>query len=161
MPSRWSFLKTILVLAQFFSLAVLPACADEQNPQLRPGLSSTNAAPSVRRNRIRKSRGAANAMARYHWLDKAARANPQLIESITDFHSAAMILAKHPRLGEIAEADHYLCRRLTRWKSVARALAVNPQADRVIALDPEGIYRAVKQDRQLAKFSLEIRCFTT
>ncbi len=58
---------------------------------------------------------------------------------------------KHPRLGEIAEADHYLCRRLTRWKDVARKLAVNPQADRVIALDPEGIYRAIKNDRRLPK----------
>lgn len=129
----------------------MAALAEDENPQLRPGLSSTNAARTVRPNRYRKDRGAANAMARYHLLDKAARANPQLIESVTDFHSAAMILAKHPRLGEIAEADHYLCRRLTRWKSVARALAVNPQADRVIALDPEGIYSAVKKDRQLAK----------
>lgn len=90
-------------------------------------------------------------MASYHWLDRAAQANPQLIESITDYHSAALILVKHPRLGDIAEADHYLCRRLTRWKDVARKLAVSPQADRVIACDPEGIYRAVKNDRSVAK----------
>jgi hypothetical protein len=62
-----------------------------------------------------------------------------------------MLLAKHPRLGQIAEADHYLCRRLTRWKDVARKLVANPQADKVIALDPEGIYRAVKKDRRIAR----------
>lgn len=120
-------------------------------PQLRPGLNSKNSAKTITPNRIRRDRGTANTMARYHWLDRAAQADPQLIESITEYHFSAMLLAKHPRLGEIAEADHYLCRRLTRWKDVSRALASNPHADRVIALDPEGIYRAIKNDRRLPK----------
>lgn len=120
-------------------------------PQLRPGLNSKSSAKTITPNRIRRDRGTANTMARYHWLDRAAQADPQLIESITEYHSSAMLLAKHPRLGEIAEADHYLCRRLTRWKDVSRALATNPHADRVIALDPEGIYRAIKNDRRLPK----------
>lgn len=152
MLSRWKISGSILfvVLACFtVDSALFPAFADD--PQLRPGLSSSQGTKAIRPNRMRRDRQSANAMARYHWLDKAAMADPQLIESITDFHSASMILAKHPRLGEIAEADHYLCRRLTRWKSVARALAVSPQADKVIGLDPEGIYRAVKRDRRVAK----------
>lgn len=152
MHSRWPISRSYLFSALtvlWLHWAILPVCADD--PQLRPGLSGSQGTKSIRPNRLRHDRKAANAMARYHWIDKAALADPQLIESITDFHSAAMILAKHPRLGEIAEADHYLCRRLTRWKSVARTLAVNPQADKVIALDPEGIYRAVKNDLRLAK----------
>ena len=148
--SKSSFFKAMLIVAPTFMACALAGLADD-NPQLRPGLDSDNTAKSTRPNRIRKDRGAANAMARYHWLDRAALANPQLIESITDFHSASMILAKHKRLGEIAEADHYLCRRLTRWKDVARKLAVNPDCDKVIARDPEGIYRAIKNDRSLAK----------
>lgn len=142
--------KAVLILAPTFIFCTLGGLADD-NPQLRPGLGNNNTAKSIKPNRIRKDRSAANSMARYHWLDRAALANPQLIESITDFHSASMILAKHPRLGEIAEADHYLCRRMTRWKDVARKLAVNPDCDKVIARDPEGIYRAIKKDRGLAR----------
>ena len=149
MHSRWTIQGSLLIAVLSFHWAIYPGYADD--PQLRPGMSSTQGTKSIRPDRLRHDRKAANAMARYHWLDKAAQADPHLIESITDFHSAAMILAKHPRLGEIAEADHYLCRRLTRWKSVARTLASNPQADRVISLDPEGIYRAIKNDRRLAK----------
>jgi hypothetical protein len=152
MPSRWSFTYTMSVVAAIFLTACLPAFADD-GPALRPGLGahSSDSTKSISPNRVRRDRSAANSMARYHWLDRAAQANPQLIESITDYHSAAMLLAKHPRLGQIAEADHYLCRRLTRWKNVARKLVDNPQADKVIALDPEGIYRAIKNDRSLAK----------
>lgn len=143
--------RLLLVGCLFFAIACQASLAEDANPQLRPSLTSDSKSKSIRPNRIRKDRRSANAIARNHWLDKAAQGNPQLIESITDFHSAAMIIAKHPRVGDIAEADHYLCRRLTRWKNVARALALNPQADRVIALDPQGIYTAVKKDRQLAR----------
>jgi len=149
MHSRWTIPGSLLIAGLAFFSGILPCSADD--PQLRPGLSGNDTTKSIRPNRIRRDRKTANMMARYHWLDKAALADPQLIESITDYHSAAMLIAKHPRLGDIAEADHYLCRRLTRWKDVARALAVSPQADRVITLDPEGIYRAVKRDRRLPK----------
>lgn len=90
-------------------------------------------------------------MARFHWLDKAAEADPELIESITYYHGPAKVLAGHPRLGEIAKSDHYLCRRLTKWKDVSRLLVVNPQADVVVQLDPEGIYRAIKRDKKTAR----------
>jgi len=90
-------------------------------------------------------------MAKYHWLDKAVEADPSLVESICHHYTAALILARHPRLGQIAQYDHYTCRRLTRWKTVARVLAKNGECAKVVALDPEGIYRAIKRDKRLVK----------
>ena len=90
-------------------------------------------------------------MAKSRWLNKSALAEPDIIAAICAHHGAARELAKNPRLGQIAEADHYLCRRLTKWKDVARQLASNSEADRVVALDPEGMYRAIKRDRVTAK----------
>ncbi|HEY9788586.1 MAG TPA: hypothetical protein V6D17_24575 [Candidatus Obscuribacterales bacterium] len=126
-----------------------PLIAQESQPALRPAVQQSSTA--IPAKRVRKDKSTACEMARYHWLDKACEANPQLVESITKHHKAAMILAKHPRLGDIAETDHYLCRRLTRWKDVSRELARNKEADRVVVLDPEGIYRAIKRDKQVAK----------
>src|SRR5689334_97956 len=115
--SRSSFFKAISLVTPVLFACASASFADvsssDPNTQLRPGLATNNSAKSIRPNRIRRDRSAAIAMAKYHWLDRAAMSNPDLIESITDFHAAAMLLAKHPRLGEIAEADHYLCRRLT------------------------------------------------
>lgn len=101
--------------------------------------------------RIRKDRKSARRIAKNHWLDKAALANPQIIEAITQYRSAAYILAKHPRLGAISDADHYLCRRLTKWKCVARRLAKQGQVWRVIDHDPEGIYQAIRRDRKIIR----------
>lgn len=102
-------------------------------------------------DRARKDGRVAKRLARYHWLDKLALAQPELIEAITNHKSAAEILARHPRIAEIAEADHYLCRRITKWKSAARILAGNTNCRNVISLDPEGIYRAVRRDRKIAR----------
>lgn len=93
----------------------------------------------------------AKKIARYPWLDKAAQANPELIEAVTWHHGAAKLLANHPRLGDIADGDHYLCRRLTRWRDVSYTLARNGQADRVIARDPEGMFRAISRWPGLGK----------
>lgn len=101
--------------------------------------------------RIRKDVYSAKKIAKYHWLDKVAAANPQIIEAITQHKDAAWKLAKHPRLGAISDADHYLCRRLTRWKKVARRLAKHGQVWRVIDHDPEGIYQAIRRDRKIIK----------
>lgn len=101
--------------------------------------------------RLRKDRKAAKRLANYHWLDKAADANPRIIEAITMHNSAAKILAKHPRLAEIAEADHYTCRRITKYKTAARVLARNGDIKEVAALDPEGLYVAIKRDRKIIK----------
>ena len=101
--------------------------------------------------RLRSDGNAAVKMARMHWLDKAAAANPGIVEAITAHKRAAKILARHPRLGDIAEADHYLCRRLTRWKSAARIMAANGEARRVVELDPAGIYFAIKRDKKIVR----------
>jgi hypothetical protein len=93
----------------------------------------------------------AKRLATYHWLDKAVQADPSLVESICRHYGAAKLLAGHPRLGEIAQYDHYTCRRLTRYKTCARILASSGECSKVIALDPEGIYRAIKRDRRIAK----------
>lgn len=140
-------------------LVAAPAgVAEDVKPSLRPAVqaaqsqsSSTTASATKRPRKKHKNKAAAYQMARTHWLDKAAEADPGLIESITYYHGPAKILARHPRLGEIAKSDHYLCRRLTRWKDVGRLLAVNPQADVVVQLDPEGIYRAIKRDKKTAR----------
>lgn len=101
--------------------------------------------------RMRRDGKTARKLARVHWLDKVAAANPRVIEAIANDKKAASILAQHPRLGAIADSDHYVCRRLTRWKSVARLLAENGQACHVILLDPAGFYEAVKRDRGIVR----------
>lgn len=100
---------------------------------------------------VRSDRRTAVQLAKYHWLDKVAASDPGIVAAITTHYTAALELAKHPRIGEIAEADHYLCRRLTKWKTVARRLAKNGEADKVVALDPEGMYRAIRRDRATAR----------
>lgn len=101
--------------------------------------------------RLRYDQKAAKRLAKYHWLDKVADANPRVIEAITDHKSAAKILAKHPRLSEIADADHYVCRRITKWKPAARELARNGEVKEVAMLDPEGIYSAIQRDRKIIR----------
>jgi hypothetical protein len=105
----------------------------------------------IKPDRIRRDGRTAMKMAHYHWLDKVVEGNPAVLEAIVSHRSAALALTKHPRLAQIAETDHYLCRRLTVWRSVSLSLAQNPEAYRVIVLDPEGIYRAIKRDRRVAR----------
>lgn len=101
--------------------------------------------------RLRFDGKAAKRLAKYHWLDKVAAANPRVVEAITDHKSAAKLLAKHPRLSEIADADHYVCRRITKWKSAARVLAANGEVKEVAMLDPEGIYSAIQRDKKIIR----------
>jgi hypothetical protein len=101
---------------------------------------------------IRKDRALAYKLARYRWLARAAEANPDLIIGITAWKGPSKTLAKHSHLGEIAQSDHYLCRRLAKWKGAGRAMARNGQADQVVALDPAGIYEAIKHDRRIARY---------
>ena len=90
-------------------------------------------------------------MARMRWLDKMVTADPGLVAAICSHAASARVLAAHPHLDKIAEADHYTCRRITKWGSAAVVLTKNPQALRVVTLDPEGIYRAIKHDRTIAR----------
>jgi len=101
--------------------------------------------------RLRRDRKSAKRLAAYHWLDKAADANPLIIEAITSHRSAAKILAKHPRLSEIADADHYVCRRITQWKGAARVLAKNSEVKEVAEFDPEGLYAAIERDKKIVR----------
>lgn len=105
----------------------------------------------VSTSRIRKDKWIAYRMARDPWIGKAAAASPEIVAAICAHPGPARMLAKHRRVYEIAEADHYLCRRLTRWKGATWALIHNKYADRVIALDPEGIYRAIKRNPKVAR----------
>lgn len=156
---RIYLIAIVLVAGSFFSTRVCAQTAGDA--QLRPPLNhgktdgkaqgESTQPLKVSASHIRRDGMTARRMARYHWLDRAALANPAIIEAICAHRSAAKLLCKHPRLKEIAEADHYLCRRLTKWKSVARMLAANPQAPRVVYLDPEGIYYAIKRDRSIAR----------
>jgi hypothetical protein len=166
-----AFLLPILSIS-LTPYALADSTADSAAPPLRPELQTTvttttsttttttkpgtvnvntNALGGITVHRIRSNSSEARRLAKYHWLDKVGESNPEIIEAVARHHSAAIILAQHPRLGEIAEADHYLCRALTKWKNVARLMAQNGQADKVVALDPEGIYRMIKRDRVTAR----------
>lgn len=127
-------------------------------PALRPVVQSQEQEPVsasvVQQTRAKHKRydfRTAHAMAKYHWLDKVAEADPGVVAAICHHYWAALTLAQHPRIGEIAQWDHYTCRRLTKWKTVARMLAKNGECAKVVAYDPEGIYRAIKRDKTLAR----------
>jgi hypothetical protein len=94
---------------------------------------------------VRKSRTIAVQLAKDEWLDRIAAAYPPIIEAICEHPKAAAIVAGHHRIAEIAAADHYLCRRLTRWHHATEVLLRNPMADKVIALDPQGMYWAIER----------------
>ncbi len=105
--------------------ALRPAKMIEQtvkrNIEITTPATAPPAADITLPTQLRIDRGEAKRLARVHWLDKAVQANPILVDSITQYKSAAKLLACHNRLGSIAAGDHYLCRRLTRWKGAARA----------------------------------------
>ncbi len=114
-----------------------PAAAGNQQ------VSAPEPQQPTRSNKIKVDRLIAYRLARDPWLYKSAAADPSVLESICKYAGAAKLLAKNRHIGDLAESDHYLCRRLTRWRGATLELVKNPQADRVIALDPEGIYRAI------------------
>ncbi|CAN5340811.1 hypothetical protein BH11CYA1_BH11CYA1_26770 [soil metagenome] len=140
------FLLAAVSLAFLASSLPLGALAQTTNPELRPPLKTAVSAKS-----IRSDTATAVKMARMRWLDKMVTADPGLVAAICSHAASARVLAAHPHLDKIAEADHYTCRRITKWGSAAIVLTKNPQALRVVTLDPEGIYRAIKHDRSIAK----------
>lgn len=139
------------------------------NPALKPQItptkgSSTSISPvtgstngkrpkygAISASHLRRDVGTCKKLASYRWLDKMALADPQIVTALTNYAASAEILAKHPHLDKIAEADHYLCRRLTKWPKAARILVANSKCYKVVAYDPEGLYRAIKYDRSIAK----------
>lgn len=113
--------------------------------------SSSTTSPRLKPPRTRHDLWICYKLAHDPWLDKEAAADPGLVQAICNHAGPARILAQHPRINYVADADHYLCRRLTRWKAATWKLIQNPHADHVIALDPEGIYRAIKRNPKVAR----------
>lgn len=109
--------------------------------------------------KIRKSRRIATQMAKYEFLQQVAEANPQVLAAICMHAGPARILARHRHLDKLADADHYLCRRLTRFRRATDVLIQNPHVDRVIQLDPEGIYIAIARDPGVARILTSHRMF--
>ena len=114
----------------------------------RPRATTAQAPDKKKNKRYGKT---AFEMARYHWLDRAAAADPSIVAAICENRKGAVELARNPRIAEIADVDHYLCRRITKWKNAAWILAENPQVGHVISLDPEGIYRAIRRNPKIAR----------
>jgi hypothetical protein len=132
-----------------------PAATDAPLRGMVRGESSpVQAAPATQHAQVRKYKKdmwIAYRMAKDPWIDRACLAEPSLVAAICAHPGPARLLAKHRHIGEIAEADHYLCRRLTRWRGATKALVRNKFADKVIARDPEGIYRAIDRDPLIAR----------
>jgi hypothetical protein len=145
LPVFLALTLSVLVTNTSFA-AFAQTTAPSASLDLRPPLKS---AASVKA--IRTDTATAVKMARMRWLDKMVSADPGLVAAICSHASSARVLAAHPHLDKIAEADHYTCRRITKWGSAAVVLTKNPQALRVVTLDPEGIYRAIKHDRTIAR----------
>jgi hypothetical protein len=152
MRTAQAFISTLFLAFAVFLIA-LPAClAEDQILQLAPAKTMEGATSlNAHLESIRSDKAAAYKAVRNHWLEKAAEANPAIIAAITTHRGPSTNLAHHPCLGNIAQSDHYLCRRLTKWKQAARSLARNPEAYKVIALDPQGIYDAIKRDKRIAR----------
>lgn len=151
----YSYFVRVVVASLAIALGPQSAYGDTPLP-LKPALplstSNTIDAPQMlKAERVRKDVGCAKRLAQYRWVDRMAMADPSIVAAICSYSASAKLLAKHPHIGNIAEADHYFCRRLTKWRGAARALVSNPEAYKVIARDPEGIYRAIKNDRSIAK----------
>lgn len=145
-PLYHSFIYFLGLIAAVAVSHESPCLADV--PPLKPAIPADN---TVSAGKIRHDKATAVRMANYRWLDKMAAADPGLVAAICTYEKAAKLLANHPHLDKIAEADHYTCRRITKWKSAARILTANPKALEVVTLDPEGIYRAIKADRTIAR----------
>lgn len=149
-----------LILGSISAAYAQPAGDGYNNPALKPQItpSAVSKKPvkppkygAITASHLRRDVGACKKIAAYRWVDKMALADPQLVTALTNYAASAEILAKHPHLDKIAEADHYLCRRLTKWPKAARILVANSKCYKVVAYDPEGLYRAIKYDRSLAK----------
>ncbi len=151
MPSRQVQNNKLLVAFSLGALLITNvAAASAQTTTteapLRPPLEYNVSAKT-----IRSDVSTAKKMAKYRWLDKMVAADPTLVAAICTHAASARLLAAHPHLDKIAEADHYTCRRITKWGSAAKVLAKNPKALSVVTFDPEGLYRAIKRDRSIAK----------
>ncbi len=143
-------LAGLATLAASGTLQVCQAAEGEQ-PSLRTAIPANASTQAVTPDRIKKDYWIAYRMAKYEWLDVVAAADPRIIAAICTHPFPAAVLAKHKRLDKIAEADHYLCRRLTQWENATQKLIRNPMADKVIALDPQGMVFAMNRKPEYAR----------
>jgi hypothetical protein len=137
-----------ILLAQGLAAFTGAAGAQDQGTSLRQPIMTPQSVPSP--EVVLKDQSIAYRLAKANWLPIAAHANPRLIAAICAHPGPAKVLAKHRHLDRIADADHYLCRRLTRWPDSTQKLIRNKYCDKVIALDPEGIYVAMERNPQVA-----------
>jgi hypothetical protein len=160
----FSLFRPVCLSLVLLTLNQSAVCA-QQSP-LRPAITSSSASAAsasssfssssnsssrlVSSRVIRTDEAMAKKMARNRWLDKMVAADPSLVAALCTHASSARILAAHPHIDKIAESDHYTCRRITKWGSASNILAKNPKALRVVTLDPEGLYRAIRHDRSMA-----------
>jgi hypothetical protein len=125
-----------------------------EQPALRtaiPGAASTQA---ITPERIKKDYWLAFRLVKYPWLDKVVEADPRIVAAICQHADTAKLLAKHRHLDKIAESDHFLCRRLTQWEGATQQLLRSPYADKVIALDPQGMVFALNRKPEYARIMI-------
>lgn len=139
-------LATLMTLG----FAQVSNAADEQ-PSLRTAVPGNASTAAITPERIKKDYWIAYRMAKYEWLDKVVEADPRIVAAICTHAFPAAVLAKHRHLDKIAEADHYTCRRLTQWENATQKLIRNPMADKVIALDPQGMVFAMNRKPEYAR----------
>ena len=139
-------LATLMTLG----FAQVSNAADEQ-PALRGPMPGAATTAAITPERIKKDYWIAYRMAKYEWLDKVVEADPRIVAAICTHAFPAAVLAKHRHLDKIAEADHYTCRRLTQWENATQKLIRNPNADKVIALDPQGMAFAMNRKPEYAR----------
>jgi hypothetical protein len=147
MTKAWGLALTLLTVSAFG--AILPCLGQSgggttsgvtANRTEQTGLGPAQLPPDYK---LGTSGTLAVQLARDPWFDKAAQANPALVQAVCENRKAATILASHHHIAQIVEADPLLCRRLTRWHTATEALLRNPYADIVIEADPQGIYWAM------------------
>ena len=127
--------------------------AADSEPALRNTLppNTPNSIATSTPERIKRDYWLAYRMANYLWLDKVVEADPRIVAAICSHPGPAKVLAQHEHLDKIAEADHYTCRRLTQWNGATEKLVRSKWADKVIALDPEGMVFALNRNKKYAR----------
>jgi hypothetical protein len=141
--ARWGLATTRILLAA--TLAAAGSHAVQAAGTVSGAGTSAGLAPQSvpKADEVLKSHTCAVQLAKNAWFDKMAEADPTLVAAVCTDMRAATILAGHKHLDKIADADHFLCRRLTQYHTATERLLRNAHADRVIELDPQGIYWAM------------------
>lgn len=125
--------------------------AEGEQPSLRKPIPGSTSTAAVSPESIKTDYWLAYRMAKYEFLDKVAEADPRIIAAICSHKHPAKVLAQHRHLDKIAEQDHYLCRRITQYNEATEKFLRNPMADKVIALDPQGMVYAMNRNKKYGR----------